>query len=1657
MSDMNGKIPFFVSKTNPMTITGLQSNTSYNFQLVVYDNNENSTVWENPITFKTLPTVPILTNFKLQLIKPTSEFVKCTFKATTTDKIVKANLNINNIDKNFDFALNSKIESMNYDHETYPYYCLIYINDENIQTTNRYKLCISKHELKFVQFKTQQNYNVKLTYDDEENFYVVESNSIDGLLTQTPSSTMASIEVYSNHNTTYMLSPPQYKFDYFSSNYDTNFFNDTSEIATRIYYNYCSIDEEGNGILYIYNLSPKTVYEMSLSVFDSYNQSATDGPLTIITKDIPPIITNVIKESIQQHEITFLIECETTVGIKTYSYSYNSESITTPSNPYTITNLDIFTDYAFTITVTDINGQTDTVIENVKTSGTGPQISELSVSNITDTSAVATVDVTSQNTIDKYVWSCNDKVYQTETNTITINNLTPYTNYAINVIVYDVNKNYDSEDATFLTKSNGINVDNCIISNISYTSFDIELESQQDVPVKNLEIQLTNVEEPTDIQTFAGFLNLDFTVENIYPNKTYNLKITITDIDNIVTTYNYSSTIVMKSSTTQITSIDVSNLTNSSLVAKVIYQSDIQVDNIKLLVNKTTGEQIFEKTQSYTNNIFNVTGLITETEYIITATIMFDKFPDENKSITKNITTMPNPVYIYFDTDGGNNIPTLQKYKNDVINLNDYIPSKLGYTFQGWYIGDTKYQDNYTVGIEDVTFTAHWKIRYFDVTFIYYGENATYENKNLQTVTQQVPFNTSATAPELPDTSLTYNFVSWDKDFSFVLDNITVTAEYTGVEYFISFQSEFGTIEGLNEDDVLVYNYGEPIGTLPTLIGISKDFEGWSTVPNDPDSIVTTETIWTFTDVDILYAIFEMYKLSYNYGDGIGYNSIQLLNANGFSYYNTSGNSGTIDIVDNSTITLNTISGTQHVLRSILSISAPINGMICYGYVDNNATIEVKVTNNSIDNVYEIQKLIPYANSQNVYLELIINIPSSPGIYNIRDIYVAGLYEQSPEYQYKAIGEQIGTLPITWSSNQQLIGHWYDDEYGNVEVTQNTIFNEDTMIYSLYQLREKKSFLLSGNEFNTKLRSLSSSVVSTIFSKNKIDDSKIEDAIVVSMPNSPYKSYAYLDGTTLYICPEADNIPIFTNEDCAYMFNYFTSLSSISFDNINTSSTRIFSGMFGYSGLTSIDLSLFDTKNAVSMNRMFYSCYKLQNVNLSMLNTQNVTTMEKMFYDNRMLQSVNLSNIACGKIQNLNSMFHGCTKLSTVQFFNSKLSSLNDIDAMFALCSSLENLDLTYLDTTNVTTYNYTFRGCSKLNSSIIIKNSEVTSYTDVFYDCSTNVRTQFIVSYINASTKLIAEQMVATKSPTGNVILDNSQKTSILISGPEFNTKLKSLGSSFNSLTFTKTAIPIEKIETAQNVSNSEYAIFMYLDNNTVYISPELENTIIKANADCSNMFNGCGNLNNINVTNLNTSSVENMSGMFGGTGSSTTYTITGLSSWNTSRVKNMKSMFSYTAITANSCNIGDISNWDTSSVNNMSYMFKSFGESCSNLNISNLNTWITSNVTDMNHMFESMGYSSTNCNIGDLTNWDTSNVEDMSYMFSNCVSLSSAITIKNHNIISYANMFTGCSTASSKEFIVKYSDDITKSIAIKMVETKSENSNVFLEGTKDGGNNVS
>ena len=196
-----------------------------------------------------------------------------------------------------------------------------------------------------------------------------------------------------------------------------------------------------------------------------------------------------------------------------------------------------------------------------------------------------------------------------------------------------------------------------------------------------------------------------------------------------------------------------------------------------------------------------------------------------------------------------------------------------------------------------------------------------------------------------------------------------------------------------------------------------------------------------------------------------------------------------------------------------------------------------------------------------------------------------------------------------------------------------------------------------------------------------------------------------------------------------------------------------------------------------------------------------------------------------------------------------------------------------------------------------------------------------------------------------------------------------------------------------------------------------------IFANKDCSVMFDYSDSFRSLSIKTIN------------------------FYNFDTSNVTDMYCMFGFGLWTSDGGiypfrleEINGIENWNTSKVTNMSAMFYA----CINLKKLDVSNFDTSQVTDMRNMFY---YCSSLTSIKGLENFDTSNVTDMSSMFRSCTKISGSITISNPNITSYSGMFSYCSVISPAKFVVNYTSGC-KSVAQKMVNTKSSNSNVVLGG---------
>ena len=168
------------------------------------------------------------------------------------------------------------------------------------------------------------------------------------------------------------------------------------------------------------------------------------------------------------------------------------------------------------------------------------------------------------------------------------------------------------------------------------------------------------------------------------------------------------------------------------------------------------------------------------------------------------------------------------------------------------------------------------------------------------------------------------------------------------------------------------------------------------------------------------------------------------------------------------------------------------------------------------------------------------------------------------------------------------------------------------------------------------------------------------------------------------------------------------------------------------------------------------------------------------------------------------------------------------------------------------------------------------------------------------------------------------------------------------------------------------------------------------------SEMFFLCENLISLDLRNFDTSKVTDMRGMFF---ECTNLISLDLRSFDTSKVTNMYGMF-YACKSLTSLNL---SSFDTSKVTNMNGIFSL----CEKLGSIKLSNFDTSKVVNMGGMF----YACKSLTNLDLSSFDTSSVENMSIMFSDCISLTS-LDLSNFDTSKVTNMlrmFSGCKSLVS------------------------------------------
>ena len=101
--------------------------------------------------------------------------------------------------------------------------------------------------------------------------------------------------------------------------------------------------------------------------------------------------------------------------------------------------------------------------------------------------------------------------------------------------------------------------------------------------------------------------------------------------------------------------------------------------------------------------------------------------------------------------------------------------------------------------------------------------------------------------------------------------------------------------------------------------------------------------------------------------------------------------------------------------------------------------------------------------------------------------------------------------------------------------------------------------------------------------------------------------------------------------------------------------------------------------------------------------------------------SIDLSALDTSEVTNMQGMFAGCSSLTSLDVSSFDTSKVTDMSAMFDRCGGLTSLDVSNFNTSKVTNMSNMFRECSSLTGLDVSKfdTSQVTNMSMMFYGCS--------------------------------------------------------------------------------------------------------------------------------------------------------------------------------------------------------------------------------------------------------------------------------------------------------------------------------------------------
>ena len=166
--------------------------------------------------------------------------------------------------------------------------------------------------------------------------------------------------------------------------------------------------------------------------------------------------------------------------------------------------------------------------------------------------------------------------------------------------------------------------------------------------------------------------------------------------------------------------------------------------------------------------------------------------------------------------------------------------------------------------------------------------------------------------------------------------------------------------------------------------------------------------------------------------------------------------------------------------------------------------------------------------------------------------------------------------------------------------------------------------------------------------------------------------------------------------DMSYMF-YEASTTTLDLTGLDTQNVTNMKYMFAYADIDNLKISTFNTANVKFMDHMFY-LNESSSLDLSNFNTQSVTDMSYMFYKTKYLSTINLLNFNTQNVTNMSYMF-AYTGLTSLNLSNFNTQNVTDMSNMFDEATQLTTINLSNFNTSNVTNMRYMFADTTNLTS----------------------------------------------------------------------------------------------------------------------------------------------------------------------------------------------------------------------------------------------------------------------------------------------------------------------------------------------------------------------